>query len=83
MVDYDRDVDHAAIGKLIALTFSIDVLSNLLGPRPIVVHEPRLVSEGGQLVPADRVYLARLIRAEFGPAVAGCVMDNHYIFRLH
>jgi hypothetical protein len=83
---YD-DVDLPEIDKIINFCFSLDVLPYLLGPRPIIVHEPRLVLEGtgpnAQMVPVDRIFIARRIRDRYGPGVAGCVMDNHYIFRLN
>jgi hypothetical protein len=81
-VSYD-DVDLVEIDKLIALCFTIDVLPYLLGPRPIILSEPRLIAEGGQMVPADRVFLARLIRDQFGRGVAAACMDHHPIFRLN
>jgi len=83
MIDYDRDVDLPAINKIVAFCFSIDVAPLLLGPRPIILDEAPLIAEGQQMVPVDRIFIARRIRDEFGPDVAGCVMDNHYIFRMH
>jgi hypothetical protein len=86
-VSYD-DVDLVEIDKIINFCFLLDVLpSYLLRPRPIIVDEPRLVLEGSgpnaQMVPVDRIFIARRIRDRFGPAVAGACMDNHPIFRMH
>ena len=83
---YDH-VDLPEIDKIINFCFAIDVLPYLLGPRPIIVSEPRLVLEGAgqnaQMVPVDRVFIARRIRDQFGPGVACACMDHHPIFRMH
>jgi hypothetical protein len=82
-INYD-DVDLPAINRLISACFWLDMIGLMVGPKPRkFCDEPRLFPERGQMVPIDRVYIARMIRNRYGPDVAGCVMDNHYIFRLH